>query len=138
MEAVDVEEQDNMQIKKSTFWMFGFLIAIAIVAYFFFFRGSSTVSANNSVSQGDVQKIVLSYKNHNYYPNTIRVKAGQPVSVTLDSSVAGCFRSFNIKELGVSEYSQSPSQTIDFTPTQKGTYRFACSMGMGYGTIIVE
>jgi plastocyanin domain-containing protein len=90
------------------------------------------------ISEGSIQKVILGMKNYNYYPNTIKVQAGKPVSITLDSSVAGCLRSFNIKDLGVSKYAKTPSETIDFTPTKKGTFRFACVMGMGYGTIIVE
>ncbi len=98
--------------------------------------GSSGGSTN--AGSGEVQKITLSMKNSNYYPNTIYVKVDQPVSITLDSSVGGCYRSFTIRQFGVNEYSANPSQTIDFTPTQKGTFRFACSMGMGTGTIVVE
>jgi plastocyanin domain-containing protein len=35
-------------------------------------------------------------------------------------------------------YSKNPSDTIKFTPNQKGTFEFACGMRMGYGTIIVS
>ena len=118
-----------------------FTLIILIIAGGWFFIGSSwTVNANvsNDGSTENVQKVTLSMKNYNYYPNTIKVKAGQPVSITLDESVTGCLRSFNIRDLGVSAISRTPDQTIDFTPTKKGTFRFACSMGMGTGTIIVE
>src|SRR3989339_690282 len=84
-----------------------------------------------------IQKITLSMKG-NYYPNTINVKSGIPVEITLDSSVRGCYRSFSIPKLDVSKYSSSPTDTIKFTPNEKGTFRFQCSMGMGTGTIIVE
>ena len=60
------------------------------------------------------------------------------MSISLDSSVTGCLRSFTIKDLGVSKYAKTPSETIDFTPTKKGTFTFACVMGMGYGKLIVE
>ena len=84
------------------------------------------------------QKVVIGMKNLNYFPNTITVKAGKPVSITLDSSVQGCLRSFNIRDLGVSGFARTPDQTIDFTPQQKGTYTFTCAMGMGRGTLVVE
>src|SRR3990167_8685317 len=115
-----------------------------IVGGIFFFRGGSSTVNGNVVSEGsqalkgEGEKVVISEKNLNYYPNEIKVKAGQPVSISLDSSVTGCLRSFNIKDLGVSKNAKTPSETIDFTPTKKGTFRFACSMGMGYGKIIVE
>jgi len=132
-----------MEMKKSTLYL-GVILLVLIVGGFFYFKGGSSVMNGNVVSegeqvlQGEVQKITLGVKNLNYYPNTIKVKAGQPVSISLDSSVTGCLRSFNIKDLGVSKYSKTPSDTIDFTPNKKGTFKFACSMGMGTGTIIVE
>ena len=132
-----------MEIKKSTLYI-GVILLILIAGGFFFFKGGSSIVNGNVVSegsqalQGEVQKVVISEKNLNYYPNEIKVKAGQPVSISLDSSVTGCLRSFNIKDLGVSKNAKTPSDTIDFTPTKKGTFRFACSMGMGYGNIIVE
>ena len=130
-------------MEKSTYIGLGIFIFIIVGGLFFLRGGSSTangnvVSAGAQVLQGKVQKVVIGEKNLNYYPGEIRVKVGQPVSITLDSSVTGCLRSFNIKDLKVSKYAKTPSETIDFTPTKKGIFRFACSMGMGYGKIIVE
>jgi len=129
---------------KSTTIAVIFILAILAIGAFFFLRGN-TLSGNavntnngNSNTNGDVQKVVLSYKNYNYYPQTITVKANQPVSISLDSSIQGCFRYFTIKNLNLAKSLPTPSDTLDFTPTQKGTYRFACGMGMGYGTLIVE
>lgn len=123
-----------------------FVLVLLAVGVFFFARGNLNGNAvntnnggtNNNGGNGEVQKVVISYKNYNYYPQTITVKTGVPVSISLDNSVKGCFRSFNIRDLGLSKYMASPSDTMDFTPKQKGTYRFACGMGMGYGTLIVE
>ena len=116
------------------------LIILAVVGGFVFAKSkdyspNSNVVANNG---GEAQKVVIGMKNYNYYPNTIKVKAGQPVSITLDESVYGCFRSFTIKDFGVNKYLRTPQDTAEFTPTKKGKYRFACSMGMGTGTLIVE
>ena len=119
---------------------------VALIGLFIYIHPGNSLDGNvvkdttTSVpaTSGDTQKITLSLKDYNYYPNTINVKEGQPVSITMDSKIQGCLRSFIIKDLGVRGYSQDPSQTIDFTPTQKGTFTFACSMGMGRGKIIVE
>lgn len=125
-------------MKTSTI-LVGIVIILAIGGFFVFSqREDVNVSGNNANNLEGIQKVVLSVKNANYYPNTINVKVGEPVSVTLDKSVQGCLRSFTIKELGVSGLSRNPSQTIDFTPNKKGTFSFACSMGMGYGKIVVE
>ena len=138
--------EENITVKKSDMWKY-ILFIILIIGVIGIFMFVNAGGANNNPATGnvvnndnseDTQKITLGVKNFNYYPNTITVKAGKPVSITLDSSVQGCLRSFNIKDLGVKEYSQSPSQTIDFTPTEKGTFAFSCSMGMGYGKLIVE
>jgi len=115
------------------------VIIIIIGAVFVaFFMSGNTGSSSTTSGSADSQKVNIGMKNGNYYPQIIKVKVGQPVSITLDSSVTGCYRGFNIRDLGVSAVSRSPSQTIDFTPTKTGTFRFACSMGMGTGTIVVE
>ena len=144
-----MEENASITIKKNSMWKYAsfIILIVAVIGIFMFVKAGrannssvngNVVAENPQVLKGEIQKVVLSTKNYNYYPNTINVKAGKPVSITLDSSVQGCLRSFTIKDLGIQGYSKSPSQTIDFTPTQKGTFRFACSMGMGYGTIVVE
>jgi plastocyanin domain-containing protein len=118
----------------------GIVVLVAIVAGFIFLNSGNTDSApitGNAVA-GEIQKVTLGVKDYNYFPNTVNVKAGSPVEITLDKSVTGCLRSFTIKDLGVSQYAKTPDQKIVFTPTQKGSFRFACSMGMGYGTIVVE
>lgn len=128
-----------MIIRKSYFYFA--LIVVLLVGVGFFFLKSGDKNVNGDVvgsKTGDVQNVVLGIKNANYYPNTITVKVNVPVKLTLDSSVTGCLRTFTIKDLGVRGSSMNPSQTIDFTPNKKGTFRFACSMGMGFGTIIVE
>ena len=125
----------NKSNNKTFFWIAGILIVI-ILGYFLM-NGSLTGNATSAnADSSDVQKITLSFKN-NYSPNTITVEAGKPVEITLDSSVRGCYRSFNIRELGVSYSSSGPSDTIKFTQTKKGSFEFDCGMRMGYGTIVV-
>jgi len=122
---------------KALFWIF----VILIISGWFVFSSADGRAKNipdSSRSLGELQKITLSTQNYNYYPNIIKVKSNQPVEITLDESVRGCLRAFTIKDFGVSQVSSNPSEKITFTPTKKGTFKFACSMGMAYGTIIVE
>ena len=134
--------EEDIKIKKSTlYYIFGIVLLIVIVGFFMLRIGSANVAVANTGEgnpSGDIQKVVLGMKNFNYYPNTIKVKAGKPVSLSLDESVYGCLRSFNIREFGISKYLRTPQDTIEFTPDKLGTYTFACSMGMGTGTLIVE
>lgn len=129
-------------MEKSTYIGLGIFILI-VVGGFLFLRGDSSVTDNviaeeGPILPGETQQVVIGEKDFNYYPNEIRVKANQPVELTLDKSVTGCLRSFNIKDLGVQKSSRNPDDKITFIPTKKGNFRFACSMGMGYGSIIVE
>ena len=120
-----------------------FIILIIIIAGGIFLFSKETKSSNQDITgsiikNNNIQKITLSIKDYNYYPNTIKVKAGVPVRINLDKSVVGCYRSFTIRDLGVVKYAKTPEDKIIFTPKKTGSFRFACSMGMGTGTIIVE
>jgi len=137
-----IDEQKNKSNKLFLIFVTFFVLAvIGIIAYSSLTGASGSINGNIIEKQidngGNIQKINIGFKS-NYYPNTITVKEGIPVEITLDSSVGGCYRSFKIPELGVSKYSSNPPDTINFTPNKKGTFRFQCSMGMGTGTIIVE
>jgi len=127
-----------MKIRKSTLYLIGIVLLIVIVGFFFLSGESASANLIKENSGGEVQEVVIGMKNYNYYPNTIRVKAGMPVSIALDETVSGCFRDFTIREFGVHEYLRTPQDSVEFTPTKKGSYTFACSMGMGTGTLIVE
>ena len=118
-----------LKMNKIMMWV---IIVLIIMGGFFVVKPI----AGNTTSD-NVQKITLSFKNYNYYPKTITVEVGKPVEITLDNSVGGCYRDFRIQGLGVNYYSRTSSDTIKFTPTKKGTFEFACSMRMGYGTLKV-
>ena len=128
-----------MKIKKTT--LYSVLTIVLIIGAGYFLLGKESLNQNeipNDFGGGDFQKVVLGVKNLNYYPNTITVQYGKPVRIYLDSSVSGCLRSFTIRDFGVTKYLKTPSDYVEFTPNKKGTFRFACSMGMGTGTLIVE
>lgn len=131
------EEVESKGSNKMLLWFIIGFFVIAAVIYFGFGRASGN-AVNTNIGNGDVQKLTISFRNSNYYPRTITVRQNVPVEITLDSSVGGCFRSFNIQALGISQYSANPADTIKFTPTQKGSFQFACGMHMGTGTIVVE
>lgn len=127
-----------MKIKKSTLYLLGIFLLLVVASYAL--TKGNDIPSDSPIQEDskDVQKIVLSIQNYNYYPNTVIVKAGMPVRIYLDSTVAGCYRSFTIKDFGIAKNLPTPKDYVEFTPTKIGTYKFACSMGMGTGTLIVE
>jgi|SRR3989344_2999861 len=133
-------ENKNMEVKIKKKYLYVFIIIIIVVGGFYLYNNSVKGDGidDGDGGSGEAQKITLSMKDGNYYPNTINVKANQPVEITLDNSVRGCYRSFTIRDLGVVKYAKTPEDKIIFTPKKTGSFRFACSMGMGTGTIIVE
>lgn len=123
------------------------LVLLGGLAFGFFLSGRSlSFSSEDSVEKtetatdtGDVQEFMLSLGPSNYNPETITVEAGKPVRITADlKSVTGCFRTFLIPDLGIKKQFKVGDETLEFTPTEKGTYTFRCSMGMGRGTLIVQ
>ena len=131
-------KERDFPMKNTTIFIFAFLIIIA-GGIFLFTKGEAKQDiTGNVIANNEIQKITLGIKNYNYYPNTIKVKAGIPVRINLDESVRGCYRSFVIRDFGIAKRLATPKDYVEFTPTKKGTYTFACSMGMGRGIIIVE
>lgn len=127
-------------MSKTLLYLLGIGVLIVVFGFIMVRGGSGAGSlvASAGSGSGEVQNVALSMKDFNYYPNTVNVKVGQPVRISLDSNVRGCLRSFTIRDFGINKYLKTPSDYIEFTPTKKGRYSFACSMGMGIGTLVVE
>lgn len=135
-------------VKMKNGFMIFVIILLVVGAGIFFMRGSNGATGNvvsgvsgnsgNSGDSGQIQKVTLSIKNGNYYPQNVKVKQGQTVRIYLDKSVGGCYRSFTMRDFGVAKYLASDSDYVEFTPNKKGSFRFACSMGMATGTLVVE
>jgi len=111
---------------------------VVSVGAFVLVNGNVKENPDEEIKGNNIQEITLGIKNYNYYPNTITVKEGIPVRISLDKSVTGCLRSFTIRDFGVAKVLRTPEDYIEFVPDKKGTFTFACSMGMGRGKLIVE
>ncbi|MEX2017300.1 MAG: cupredoxin domain-containing protein [Candidatus Pacearchaeota archaeon] len=120
--------------------IYSILVIVLLIAGGYLLLGKSSVNGNVIADDtgGNFQKVVLGTKNLNYYPNTVTVRANEPVRIYLDETVTGCLRSFTIRDFGIAKNLPTPNDYVQFTPTKPGTYGFACSMGMGTGTLIVE
>jgi plastocyanin domain-containing protein len=119
-----------------------FLLVIILAGIFIVkpLMNNETATLNTATAEdlGDYQKVVLSIKNGNYYPNTVTVQSGKPVRIYMDNSVSGCYRSLVIPAFNVRKSLSTSNDYAEFTPTKAGSYGFACSMSMGTGKIIVS
>lgn len=124
--------------------MAGVLIIVVVIAFLIKAALGNSLDNNNAPTEqntggNDIQEVTLSWGKFNYNPEVIRVKANTPVRITADTvRLQGCFRAFVSPGLGLQKYFNENDKTLVFTPTNKGTFGFSCSMGMGKGTIIVE
>lgn len=101
-------------------------------------NGGQTGSNKVEIKDG-IQIINLGVANYNYDPNTITIKEGMPVKIIGNmNQLQGCLRSFIIPKLGISKLFTKGDNILEFTPKQKGTFKFSCTMGMGTGNLIVE
>jgi len=143
----------NIEVKKSTLII---IASIIIIGSFISFAAIKIASGNDNpstgalvkggqpgantiINEGDVQVVNLGVANYNYDPNTITLQAGKKVRIIGNmQQLAGCLRAFTIPRLGISKIFRQNDNILEFTPTQPGTYPFSCSMGMGYGTLIVK
>ncbi len=86
-----------------------------------------------------VQKIQIDIVNNGYVPKQFTVKQGIPVELTLaNGNVYSCAQAFVFREFDISTIVRANSeQSFTFTPTEKGTFTFSCSMGMYSGVMEV-
>jgi nitrite reductase (NO-forming) len=75
-----------------------------------------------------------------FSPSSMTLVKGQPVKITFQNSGT---HTFTIDELGINEPLRGSSATIEFTPTQSGTFEYYCAIpghkeaGM-FGSLEVE
>lgn len=144
---------EEIKIKKSL--IFG-IIGVVAVGIFLLIAFKNIVGASNNeltgelvrggesgsnrvYNEGDVQVVNLGVANYNYDPEAITVEADKPVKIIGNvDQLKGCLRAFTIPQLGLKKIFKIGDNILEFTPTQKGTFGFSCSMGMGGGSLIVK
>lgn len=105
----------------------------------YFFSNERFEKSAVTTSPEGVQKITIGIFNNGYKPNSIKVKRGVPVELTLTSKdTYSCALSFVFKEFGIKTFlDATDTKTFTFTPTKPGKFTFTCSMGMYSGTLEV-
>ncbi len=112
------------------------LAAIVWVLWYFLLSKGSATEAPTAAGVQEVRVVVKG----GYTPDTIVVRAGQPVRLqfyrdeTADCSDRVVFEDFGIDTL----LPAFQTTTVEFTPEQAGEFRFRCGMNMLKGLLVVE
>lgn len=93
--------------------------------------GQTPITNSGSKS---LQKVTINVVRDGYNPKYVQVKAGVPVELTVkNDGVYSCAAAFVFRQFGISTMLKPvDKQSFTFTPP-KGSFTFACSMGMYYG-----
>lgn len=89
---------------------------------------------------GGLQKVKIDVNNGGYTPKSFVVQKDIPVELTLETQgdVYSCATAFTFKEFKIVDFLKpGDSNKHVFTPTERGIFTFACSMGMYSGTMEV-
>ena len=103
-----------------------------------------TAPVNSTVTAtGTVKEFTISAKNFNFAPNTMTVKKGDRVRITLANGDG--FHDLVIDEFGVAtkKINTGMTEVVEFTADKTGSFEYYCSVGshrmMGMkGTLVVQ
>lgn len=101
---------------------------------------SSSGASTNSVQGADVgvQTVTVKVAGSSYVMEPSVLKKGIPVRMIADmKTFQGCSKAVTIPSFNVLKYVSQGDNVIEFTPTQTGTFKIACSMNMYRGTFTV-
>ncbi|MBR1659142.1 MAG: sulfite exporter TauE/SafE family protein, partial [Oscillospiraceae bacterium] len=116
--------------------------AVLVVAAFTLWNTRSAAANGNAQGEASVVdgvQVVSSALSSGSYPN-ITVQAGLPVRWVVEApagTVNGCNYRMLIQEYGIDHAFAEGEHIIEFPPTQPGTVRTSCWMGMIHGNIFV-
>ena len=99
--------------------------------------GSETSDPAVKIVNG-FQEIYMKQNSNGYTPNNFTITQGIPVRWIITSeNINTCASSIISSKLGIRQGLRKGQNIIEFTPTEAGTMRFSCSMGMFTGSFNV-
>ena len=106
------------------------LIAVLLLVITLISEDGSVVCIAQADDQG-IQRATIIMDSYSYSPNELSVEAGKPVELTLRNAATFTPHTFHLTDpasgLHVhAEVSAGESQTVSFTPNQRGTFTFYC------------
>lgn len=114
------------------------LAAIVWVLWFFLWSRGGGPAATATTVDG-VQEVHITVKG-GYTPDTIVVRAGQPVRLQFyRDETADCSERVVFDDFGIDTALPAfQSTAVEFTPEEAGEFRFRCGMNMLKGLLVVE
>jgi plastocyanin domain-containing protein len=114
------------------------LAAIVWVLWYFLWSAGPAVAAVARDGAG-VQEMRITVKG-GYTPDTIVVRAGQPVRLQFyRDETADCSERVVFEDFGIDvPLPAFQTTTVEFTPAEAGEFRFRCGMNMLKGLLVVE
>ena len=112
--------------------------AIVWVLWYFLWSRGPRPAAAAAIMDG-VQEVHVTVKG-GYTPDTIVVRAGQPVRLQFyRDETADCSERVVFEDFGIDTALPAFQTTaVEFTPQDAGEYRFRCGMNMLKGLLVVE
>ncbi len=100
---------------------------------------NETTNTNQNIPLvNGVAEIRMKQGSFGYSPNSFTIKKGDPVKWIIDSVDSNtCAASIVSQKLGIRSGLQLGENVFEFTPTETGTIRFSCIMGMYTGSFTV-
>lgn len=101
---------------------------------------SMTFSTSAQTKKAAVQKQTLTIRGAAYFPDSIRLKKGVPVQLTIirrsdyECGEEIVFPAYKIRR----KLPLNKAVIVRFTPTRTGSFGFMCGMDMMYGKIVVS
>ena len=85
------------------------------------------------------QEIRMEVNRYGFVPSTFTLKKGVPVKWIINGKeLTGCNNAIQVPSMGMEFKVKKGEQVIEFTPTEAGTIRWSCWMGMIHGSFIVK
>ncbi len=101
--------------------------------------GNSPFSGSNLVIKDGYQEIRMTVDNQGFTPNKFVLKKGVPVKWIIDGKqLNGCNSNIQVSKYNLQFEVKPGLQTIEFTPTEEGTFSWSCWMGMLQGAFVVK
>ena len=113
----------------------GLAAIVWVLWYFLWSRGPAAAAA----TVDGVQEVRVTVKG-GYTPDTIVVRAGQPVRLQFyRDETADCSERVVFEDFGIDRPLPAFHTTaVEFTPEEPGEFRFRCGMNMLKGLLVVE